>query len=320
MRGIPASPNWRCITDETDVYVHEYAYVHVDETQSDRYTMLRLVLIAFAVACGQRDSGGPRIEIVGDTSSEATVIRTYYGNIGEGDYVGAYQQWSEQGRASGQTLDEFRHGYAETADIRVVIGPPGRIEGAAGSRYVDVPVVIAAHTETGEDQCFRGVYTLRRAVVEGATPDQQRWTIYKADIQMEKPSACVVPESVDSLVQHFGRTLQRVSLLAPEETVRSTMRTEYGPLVTDSLLQSWLRDPANAPGRTVSSPWPERIEVQNVHRLADDRFTVDGELIYVTSSELAQGGAASRMAVVLAVVRAAEGNWRIAAYRAEPGG
>ena len=80
-------------------------------------------------------------------------------------------------------LDQFAAGFAETAEVDIEIGtPPGRIEPAAGSRYLKVPVVIRAVTTGGEEQRFEGTYTLRRSVVDGASAEQRRWHIYSADV------------------------------------------------------------------------------------------------------------------------------------------
>jgi len=48
------------------------------------------------------------------------------------------------------------------------------VEGAAGSRYVTIPVTVRAETTTGREQRFVGSYTLRRSVVDGATPDHRQ--------------------------------------------------------------------------------------------------------------------------------------------------
>ena len=63
------------------------------------------------------------------------------------------------------------------------MGEPGRIEGAAGSRYIRIPVEVRATTADGAAQCFRGSYTLRRGVVPGATEEVRRWRIYSAELR-----------------------------------------------------------------------------------------------------------------------------------------
>jgi hypothetical protein len=65
----------------------------------------------------------------------------------------------------------------------VEIGAPGRIDAGAGQRYIDIPVVIHATLDDGTQQRFEGTYTLHRtAEIAGATPEQQMWHIYSADI------------------------------------------------------------------------------------------------------------------------------------------
>jgi ornithine carbamoyltransferase len=51
------------------------------------------------------------------------------------------------------------------------------------ARYATVPVIIDAVTRDGTKQRFTGTYTLRRAMVDGATPEQRRWRIYSARLR-----------------------------------------------------------------------------------------------------------------------------------------
>ncbi|NLG61612.1 MAG: hypothetical protein GX539_05160, partial [Candidatus Cloacimonetes bacterium] len=119
----------------------------------------------------------------------AEVIRQYYAAIAAGDFARAYRLWSNNGGASGQTLQEFARGFAGTASVEADIGAPGDVEGAAGSVYVKVPVVVRAVTTDGERQRFEGTYTLRRSNVDGATEEQRAWRIYDADISPAADSA-----------------------------------------------------------------------------------------------------------------------------------
>jgi hypothetical protein len=113
----------------------------------------------------------------------AGVIRSYYRAIAEERYREAYDAWGSDGRASGQSFDEFRNGFSFTAEVEASVGPPGRVEGAAGSRYVEVPVRVTARQDDGTRISYAGTYTLRRSVVEGATPRQRTWHIASADIR-----------------------------------------------------------------------------------------------------------------------------------------
>lgn len=102
----------------------------------------------------------------------------------EQDYEGAYRHWVDKGAGSKQTFDEFRRGYSATSWVDVDTGQPGDVEGAAGSRYVKVPVVVSAGGSHGAElQCFTGNYTLVRSEVTGATEKQRHWRIHSADLE-----------------------------------------------------------------------------------------------------------------------------------------
>lgn len=117
--------------------------------------------------------------------------------------------------------------------------------------------------------------------------------------------------AVRTVVERFGQQLQRVSLLAPESLRAEQMRESYGPFVAPDLLAAWLRDPHHAPGRQTSSPWPDRIEISSVES-DDGTCTVRGDIIYATSVELSEGGAAAREPVVVQVRR--DGAWQISGF------
>ena len=113
----------------------------------------------------------------------ADVIRGYYAAIDAHDYQTAWFAWGEQGPANGQTYEQFVRGFANTASVSVTVGPPGGIEGAAGSRYIEIPVDVHARTQDGRDQRFMGSYVLRRAEVDGATREQRRWHFSTATLR-----------------------------------------------------------------------------------------------------------------------------------------
>lgn len=117
-----------------------------------------------------------------DAQAAVAVIQDYYAAISSRDYDRAYDQWGESG-PPGQSREQFAAGFAHTKSVRVTTGAPSRIEGAAGSRYVDVPVTIVATTDNDGTQSFEGTYTLRRAVVDGASAAQRRWHFYRASIR-----------------------------------------------------------------------------------------------------------------------------------------
>lgn len=155
--------------------------------------LIALATLTLITACADRPADPPATAGVAaaapaappDTSTQSAVevLRRYFVAIDARDYAAAYALWASGGAASGQTLEEFAAGFAETERVRAEIGEPGRVEGAAGSRYVTVPVSVHATTVHGETQRFEGSYTLRRSVVDGATPEQRSWRIYSAEVR-----------------------------------------------------------------------------------------------------------------------------------------
>lgn len=115
------------------------------------------------------------------------VVRDYYAAINGHDYAQAFALWSDGGRATGQSPQQFANGFADTNGVSVEVMAPGRIDAAAGSRYVEVPVALTTTRGDGSQRKFVGAYTLRRAVVDGATPEQRAWRIASADLREVQP-------------------------------------------------------------------------------------------------------------------------------------
>ncbi|WP_343521354.1 hypothetical protein [Sphingomonas sp.] len=113
----------------------------------------------------------------------ARVVERYFGLIEAGRYARAYQLW-EPGRA-GMNRQAFVRSFDRYAEYHANIGAPGEIEGAAGSRYVTVPVQPYGRLKAGGRPFnMRGTVTLRRvAEVPGSTDAQRRWRIYDTDIK-----------------------------------------------------------------------------------------------------------------------------------------
>jgi hypothetical protein len=125
-----------------------------------------------------RDDAPPQVD---DRREAVAVVKAYYEAINARDFRRAYSYWGALGPP--QTFEEFEKGFADTASVAVTTGEASRVEGAAGSRYVDVPVTITATTKSGEAQRFTGTYTLRRTVVDGAPASERRWHINGAKIR-----------------------------------------------------------------------------------------------------------------------------------------
>jgi hypothetical protein len=111
------------------------------------------------------------------------VVRDYYSAIRAHDYLRAYRMWEASGDKDVRSYAQFAAGFDSTESVDVKIGAPGRVDGAAGSRYVTVPVEIDSRLRNGTRQKFTGTYTLRRVVVPGASAAQRRWHLYAASVR-----------------------------------------------------------------------------------------------------------------------------------------
>lgn len=114
----------------------------------------------------------------------ANVMQTYYALIGEGKYGEAWRLWSDGGKASNQTEAAFAQSFKAYRSYHAQTGGPGPVEGAAGSLYVEVPIVIYGRYADGRELHQSGKATLRRVNdVPGATVEQRKWHIAKIDVK-----------------------------------------------------------------------------------------------------------------------------------------
>jgi hypothetical protein len=133
-----------------------------------------------ASARPSESTGEPQQEFGGQTAEDAAaVVRSYYELVAAGRYGDAWQlRWHEGNDAP----PEFGASFADYAELRVTVGTPSRIQGAAGSLYVEVPVQLFGRHRNGAPFSSAGTVTLRRSNnIPGATPDQLRWRIYAND-------------------------------------------------------------------------------------------------------------------------------------------
>ena len=115
------------------------------------------------------------------------LVRDYYDAINGGNFGRAHALWSDGGNASGQSPQQFANGFTDTTGVSVQIKAPGRVDAAAGSRYIEVPVAIDAKQRDGSVRQFVGAYVLRRVVVDGASAEQRQWRITSADLREVRP-------------------------------------------------------------------------------------------------------------------------------------
>jgi hypothetical protein len=134
------------------------------------------------------DSSSPFFSIAQAQSTSSTakdavqLIRNYYRWINQKKYQGAFNIWEKRedgNAANGQSFEKFVGGFSDTASVSVETGEPGEIEGAAGSNYIEIPVIISAMTKSGKAQKFAGTYTMRSSNMA----DDKSWYIYSAKVR-----------------------------------------------------------------------------------------------------------------------------------------
>jgi hypothetical protein len=137
------------------------------------------------VAASQADSAISNTisnPIDADIDSAVDVVRRYYSEINSRDFAAAYREWGDNGPPGNKTPEAFAAGFDSTTSVKLTIDSVGRIEGAAGSRYLTVGVTIKATDRANRESVFTGNYVIRKSVVDGATDTQRRWHIYSATL------------------------------------------------------------------------------------------------------------------------------------------
>lgn len=135
-----------------------------------------------------------------------------------------------------------------------------------------------------------GIPTISHPVIEHQTPE----------------------DDIRHRVEEFGNVIKNVPLAATPEIVTLAVRENYSIYLSDELLNQWARNPNQALGRETSSPWPERIDVESITKEENGNYTVKGEIVSMTSQEMAHGGDAGREAITLTVEPAGQ-RWVIGA-------
>lgn len=111
-------------------------------------------------------------------AAAVAVVRRYCDSIDRKQYVQAYRLWAGNGEASGMSEREFAQSFSKYDAFDCSLGSPGPIEGAAGSAYITVPVVVTGTFAKRGGFILRGPVTLRRVNdVPGSTVEQRHWHI-----------------------------------------------------------------------------------------------------------------------------------------------
>jgi len=130
-----------------------------------------------------------------------------------------------------------------------------------------------------------------------------------------KPPTTPPPNEADinaiyQVVGEFGARLKDVDLSTPKQDILTAVDFNLRQLITSRLYEEFVQDTSRIPGRYVSSPWPERIQIDSVQRLDSGSYTVNGNQIMMDSDALAHGGNVGRTLITL-TLKKVNGTWLI---------
>lgn len=171
----------------------------------------------------------------------------------------------------------------------------------ASTRLIACAAIVAALASCS------GQHESQQAQPEAAVPSSSAQTGVAADTRA----------AVRTVIERFGRQMQKISTLAPPEAVRRELPTVYGNLLSPTLLADWQAHPDRVIGREGSSPWPARIEVAQIDCARRNTCRATGKVDYITSNELARGGVFMRRVITLQLAHTGPG-WRITSVHLKP--
>lgn len=115
-----------------------------------------------------------------ELTSPVSLLASYYDAINQQDYERAYSYWT----APPLDYASFATGYGDTASVQLIVQPPTRIEGAAGTLYVETPTVLIAQHHDGTTHTFAGCIVTRKSNLQPpAVPEEDVWHIYQARLE-----------------------------------------------------------------------------------------------------------------------------------------
>ena len=105
------------------------------------------------------------------------VVQHYGALIEQKRFAEARALWGDPNGAA-----PFESRLKDYLDAHLEIGNPGDMEGAAGSIYITIPVILYGETKSNEPFRCSGEVTLRRVNdVPGSTKEQRLWHIYRIE-------------------------------------------------------------------------------------------------------------------------------------------
>jgi hypothetical protein len=130
-----------------------------------------------------------------------------------------------------------------------------------------------------------------------------------------RPSATTQPNETDinaiyQVVGEFGARLKDVVITTSDQDVITAVDFNLKQLITDRLYRVFVQDKIRIPGRYVSRPWPERIEINSVQMLDSGSYTVHGNQVVMTDDTVAHGGNAGETPITL-TLKKVNGVWLV---------
>ncbi len=108
-----------------------------------------------------------------DSNDPVATLAAYYSAINARDYRRAFRFWD----SPPSSYEQFARGFADTDQVRLLVEPSTRVEGAAGSVYAEISAIVVSTLRNGSERVFAGCYTMRRSNVQ-----DRGWHIYRAGV------------------------------------------------------------------------------------------------------------------------------------------
>lgn len=131
-----------------------------------------------------RDSADPPSASANEepTSPESALV-AFFDAINNRNYDRAFKSWE----TAPSDLPTFKRGYADTKNVRLLVGLPVQVEGAAGSLFADVSIILVSQLQNGRQRIFSGCYTMRKSNLSREdNPNATGWRIYRASVSAQQ--------------------------------------------------------------------------------------------------------------------------------------
>lgn len=114
-----------------------------------------------------------------------SAIAAYYDAVNLKDYARAYAYWPQA--PDNATLAQFTSGFADTKHVSLIIRADGLADGAAGSSYVSLPVLLRTTHNDDKIAYYGGCFTTRHSNVPvgDATEPSPDWHLFDADLTLQ---------------------------------------------------------------------------------------------------------------------------------------